>query len=112
MFTTQRPATTFHLLSRNNLFSDPSINITTLSERFESNDVKVTLGLIGESGFLITYNISVVPQVPVRHNNTERDVYRLSVRVPYNTVLNVSVSASMMCGDRITNQYFELYYGQ
>ena len=90
-------------------FSGPNFNITTLSEHVGSDGVTVTLGVIGENGHLITYNISVVPQVPI--NNTERGVYQLyEMNVPYNTLLNVSVSASL-CGGSIANRYIELYYG-
>ena len=90
-------------------FLDPIFNITTLSERFKNNGVAVTLGLTGENAHLIMYNISVIPQVLAnRYDSVERE---LSMTVPYNAVLNVSISASM-CGGGTTNQYIELYYGQ
>ena len=57
------------------------------------------------------YNITVVPQVPIRHVNAERYSCQLLMRVPYNTLFNVSISASVMCGESSTS-HIELYYGQ
>ena len=89
-----------------NFSSDPKINISTLSEQFESDGVTVTLGSTGENDLLIAYNITVVPQVPVIHI----DNY-FQLRVPYNTLLNVSISATVMCGESSTS-YIDLYYSK
>ena len=77
--------------------ADPEINISSVSEHFESDHVTVTLKWTSESsGQLVAYNVSVVPhgQGAIKFNGSTMAQLTLS----YNTLYDVSILAAVPCG--------------
>ena len=81
------------------------MNIGAFSEYFDSNGVTIILELTQDLLINVAYNISVVPDIPVRNI----DSTSFDLTVSYNTHVNVSISATAMCGE--STIYVELYYG-
>ena len=82
------------------------MNISTTSEQFGRDAVSVTLQWIPKS--LYSYNVIVNPQVQLQFNGSTRVQLILS----YNTLYNVSVVATHLCGQNAVNMinFVELYY--
>ena len=85
------------------------MNISTTSEQFGHDAVSVTLQWIPASfNSLYSYNVIVDPQVQLQFNGSTRVQLTLS----YNTLYNVSVVATHLCGQNTNNMitFVELYY--
>ena len=85
------------------------MNITFLSEHFEIDNITVILEWTPESS-LYRYNFSVVPQLEVEW--FQNDNTRAHLTVVYNTLYNVSVIATHLCGQNSVTAMIELYYGE
>ena len=68
---------------------------------FGTDDVMLTLSWANES----SYNVSVIPYLPFVFLESAS----IQIRVPYNTLFNVSVISIDPCGQ---NSVFEIYYGE
>ena len=68
---------------------------------FGTDDVTLTLSWANES----SYNVRVIPYLPFVFLESAS----IQVRVPYNTLYNVSVLSIDLCGQ---NSVFEIYYGE
>ena len=85
------------------------MNITSLSEHFEINNITVILGWTPESS-LYRYNVNVVPQPEVKW--FQNDSTRAQLTIAYNVLYNVSVIATHLCGQNSVTAMIELYYGE
>ena len=91
-------------------YADPKVNISSVSEQFESDHVIITLKWTSESsGQLVVYNVSIVPQGQraVKFNGSAMAQLTLS----YNTLYNVSILAAVPCGLNTTRS-IALNYGE
>lgn len=93
-------------------FSDSLIqlNVTLLSEQFESSGTVVTLGWTA-ANLNLYYNITINPHVEVmtlRYNQMSRAWLNLT----YNTFYNVNVVASSSCGHNVMNHFLGLHYSE
>ena len=92
------------------------MNISSLSEQFAREGVIVTLEWTHESS-LVSFNISVHPHVPVQLSIIQNISSSLQLTamaqllIPYNTVYNISISATVLCGLSNTT-YILLNYGE
>ena len=90
------------------IYADPEVNISSISELFESNHVTVTLKWTSESSVQsVAYNVSVVPQGAVKFNGSTTAQLTLT----YNTLYNVSILAAVQCGLNATTSIV-LKYGE
>ena len=82
-------------------YADPDIN---RKEQFEKDGVTVTLEWTQEN----SYNFSVFPSLPIIFSGDAN----VQLKVPYNTVYNISllVIPPNPCGQNDT--FFEVYYGR
>ena len=86
-------------------FVDSQVNISLLSEQFESDNVLVVLEWI-QHDFHI-YNVSTVPQL--EHYDVDHEIARIHLNVSYNTFYNVTVIASSPCGQKSMSNFIGLY---
>jgi hypothetical protein len=81
--------------------------IRTISERFNRDDVEVSLEWVPDNSFY-TYHVDVTPQ-PGFRMNLRRNSIRL--KVEYNILYNVSIVKVSPCGQMVT-VLDEIYYGE
>ena len=87
------------ILQQTSLFSDSQVNISLLSEQFESDGALVTLKWIHQNFYL--YNVSVVPHL--KYSVVETAVIQLKIN--YNTFYNVTITVLPPCGENNTIDY-------
>ena len=84
-----------------------SIMVRTISERFNRDDVEVTLEWVPDNS-LHTYRVNITPQsafsVRLKRNS-------ISLKVEYNVLYNVSIVTVSPCGQAVTTNEI-LYYGE
>ena len=85
-------------MTGHNLPSDLKVNISILSEHFEIDDVTIILEWTLDDSSLITYSFSVIPQTAVTFSGGAM----AQLTIPYNTLYNVSISATVLCGRKTT----------
>ena len=85
--------------------SPPAVNIRANSERFGSNAVTLILEWTQENSY--SYNISAAPQVAIRSIGSTS----VQLAVPYNTLLNVSITA-LLCGQKHATTSITLVYSE
>lgn len=91
---------------RNSLlyFVDFQLNLTVLSEQFETDGVVVTLEWIQHDFY--SYNVSVVPSLEYDIEETTR----VQLNMSYNTFYDVNIIASPPCELNSTTDFIELHY--
>ena len=90
----------------NNLADFDSIMVRAISERFNKDDVEISLEWVPNNSFH-TYHVNVTPQ-PVFNMKLKRNSIRL--KVEYNILYNVSIVTVSPCGQTLTIN--EIYYGE
>ena len=87
---------------------DLEINITLLSEQFESDGVVVTLEWVHRNSYL--YNVSVTPLLPeLTYSNITS--LRITFNVSYNTHYSVNITALPPCGVKLSTA-ITIHYGK
>ena len=82
------------------------VNITSLSEEFESSGVTVLLEWTRDSTRV--FNVIVTPWINMTFNGTSI----VQIRALYNTQYNISIVTEHPCGQRHTTTLIELYYSE
>ena len=86
-------------------FSD--LVMVSTSEEYRANNVKVIVEWMKQED--VSYNVSIVPQIPIISTGTTS----IHLTVLYNTEYNMSVEATSLCQNReSTHIQLSLFYGE
>ena len=85
--------------------ASPILDIISVDS--ETDGVSITLEWTPQVG--VSYNVTVIPAIDVIF--TERAM-SVNLSLLYNTVYNVSVVATSLCGQLIRATFIELHYGE
>ena len=90
------------------ILADPPASgptIVSTSEEYYDNNVTVMLEWAEEEG--MTYNVNIIPQVPITYTGNTS----IQLTLSYNTTHNVSVRATLPCGHE-AHIHLQLFYGE